>query len=359
MVGINIWTITKKDVNTYDRDIILNLNIWNHSTHNKNYLDIGIMCNKGIDGLLVSLPMRISESSIIDLHPEIKKNPSLLNLIFKNTTDYRSTNASDNAAFTFALSEQTDTQLLSLKENYRIDAKDQYTLLYIDLKNKKKEARLKNIYIRFRIELKNIDMFYKKLSQFGLADYISNVKCFDIRINDPRNIAPILSDVNSFVRSCTCPTGKKRSSTEYKNDLSMLKEVHIITIDNISHHPIYYGDDYVLTPRVLEDKWEEYIKIDTKKNNYLTHHFRFKPKTPVESSICFAKFESQTLNIFGALVIAFLLGLLTEWLAEPLLNDIFVKIPCIGNNRYLIAVTVVIIVLFYILVINIRNKIFK
>ena len=340
MTGINIWVMKNETEDKCSCAITLNLNFWNDIKDNKkpldflnfwnkilkkreNYLDIGVLCDTKCSDLLITLPMKIEENLFTDLHPIIKENPKLLNLIFSNTKEY-SSKQGKNEAFVFSLDVIDDSQLLSLDDHYTIDNSGSATIIHISLLHKKLTNSIKKIYIRFRVKILDSTMFYKKISQQGLQDHISTIECFDIRINDPRNTVNVKNKIEKIIKEINKDRKKHSGSKQYDSRISILKAVHIITVDPFNKHPICYDDSYSLTPRILEPGWQGYLPH--KNSDLLTHHFKFKPETPAENSICFAKFEHKQLSLITAICTIFIIGVFTELMATPIMTHIITPI---------------------------------
>ncbi|MGL4388838.1 MAG: hypothetical protein ACRCTJ_05550 [Brevinema sp.] len=105
--------------------------------------------------------------------------------------------------------------------------------------------------------------------------------------------------------------------------LAQFSAIHIISIDPLRKHPIYFCDDYKLTPRILEEEWKGYFD-GYGHQNYVAHHFRSNFEGKVKNtSIFFTKFESQQTTVktlIRSILVILFFGLLTECLAK-----IFIK----------------------------------
>ncbi|MGL4388839.1 MAG: hypothetical protein ACRCTJ_05555 [Brevinema sp.] len=122
MIGINFYlAFSKEDMTVTDeeKNIVLNLNLWQKSK-NKRYIDIGVLCSNKCTDLFITFPSdKIGSKDIEDLHPIIKKNPSILNFIFKSNTSSR-TESKENGPYIFTLENEEDTQLLHIKDDLKL-----------------------------------------------------------------------------------------------------------------------------------------------------------------------------------------------------------------------------------------------
>lgn len=325
MIGINFYlAFSKEDMTVTDKEknIILNLNLWQKS-ENERYIDIGVLCSDKCTDLFITFPSADIEHNIKDLHPIIKRTPSILNLIFKSNTSSR-TESKDNGAYIFTFENEEDTQLLHIEDNLKLcNLVSSNTLICIPLSNLSKKNRVNNKYIRFRIKLPASFKTDIQLKQRGFQEIFTTIDVMDFRFNDPRKIGKLTDIEKNIDVFLNNKNNNKKKGNQKLYYLAQFSAIHIISIDPLRKHPIYFCDDYKLTPRILEEEWKDYFD-GYDHQNYVAHHFRSNFEGEVKNtSIFFTKFESQQTTcktyIISILVILFF-GLVTEWLAKILIK---------------------------------------
>lgn len=250
----------------------LQINLWNIQVKDFSIgkerpfkaIDFGVVCPLSTSELTFLLPFKVGKSDFHDLVKCLSEDTDLACSVFNE--DLKSLSEPDKSYhtiecsnFKYVMYELSDDNIIENKYDENADI----TTLTFRINSNFEESQFKGfqLYIRFRLKLKNFDSFAtkKEVSNDWLQSAFSSTYMFDIRINDVRELSK-----------------KKKELEEFKGfHLPEFKKIHFFYMSD-SEETVENGSSMKLDSRLLEkERWHTYLgkNIEFTSSN-IAHHWK-------------------------------------------------------------------------------------
>lgn len=255
-----------------DKAFILQINLWNIQVKDLSLgkelpykaIDFGLVCPLSTSELTFLLPFKVEINNFQDLVKCLSEDTDLACSVFNE--DLKSLSEPDKSYhtiecnnFKYVMYELSDDNIIENKYDENADM----TTLTFRINSVFEETQFKGfqLYIRFRLKLKNFNSFAtkKEVSNDWLQSVFSSTYMFDIRINDVRELSK-----------------KKKELEEFRGfHLPEFKKIHFFYMSD-SEETVENGSSIKLDSRLLEkERWHSYLgkNIEFTSSN-IAHHWK-------------------------------------------------------------------------------------
>lgn len=255
VLQINLWNIQVKDL-SLGKDLPFKA------------IDFGVVCPLSTSELTFLLPFKVESNDFQDLVKCLSEDADLACSVFNEdlksvSEPGKSYHAIECENFKYVMYELSEDNIV--ENSY--DEKNDTTILTFQINSNFETDQFKGyqLYIRFRLKLKNFDCFAtkKEVSNDWLQSAFSSTYMFDIRINDVRELSK-----------------KKKELEEFKGfKLPVFSKIHFFYMSD-SEEAVENGSAMKLDSRLLEkERWHSYLGkgIEFTSSN-IAHHWKKEEK---------------------------------------------------------------------------------
>lgn len=255
-----------------DEIFTLQINLWNIQVKDLSLgkklpykaIDFGVVCPLSASEVTFLLPFKVENNDFQDLVKCLSGDTDLACSVFNE--DLKSLSEPDKSYhtiecsnFKYVMYELSDDNIIENKHDENADI----TTLTFRINSNFEESQFKGfqLYIRFRLKLKNFNSFAtkKEVSNDWLQSAFSSTYMFDIRINDVRELSK-----------------KKKELEEFRGfHLPEFKKIHFFYMSD-SEETVENGSSIKLDSRLLEkERWHSYLgkNIEFTSSN-IAHHWK-------------------------------------------------------------------------------------
>lgn len=255
-----------------DEAFVLQINLWNIQVKDLSLgkdlpfkaIDFGVVCPLSTSELSFLLPFKVEKENFQDLVKCLSEDTDLACSVFNEdlksvSEPGKSYHAIECEKFKYLMYELSEDNIID--NSY--DGKYDTTILTFQINSNFETDQFKDyqLYIRFRLKLKNFDSFAtkKEVSNDWLQSAFSSTYMFDIRINDVRELSK-----------------KKKELEEFKGfHLPGFSKIHFFYMSD-SEEVVENGSAMKLDSRLLEkERWHSYLgkNIEFTSSN-VAHHWK-------------------------------------------------------------------------------------